>query len=101
MAEIRAVKEAYDALPDEDKELIDEERLNKLMDLSVLAERLSEMEVQNTERNGKWTEFAAGEFAGGDGTADDPFRIENAAQLAYMATSGVVSSAHIHPLIKV
>ena len=93
LAEIRAVKEAYDALPDEDKELIDEERLNKLMDLSVLAERLSEMEVQNTERNGKWTEFAAGEFAGGDGTADDPFRIENAAQLAYMATSGVVSSS--------
>ena len=74
LAEIRAVKEAYDALPDEDKELIDEERLNKLMDLSVLAERLSEMEVQNTERNGKWTEFAAGEFAGGDGTADDPFK---------------------------
>lgn len=93
LAEIRAVKEAYDALPDEEKELIGEESLNKLMDLSMLAERLSGMRRLNTERTEKWTDFAASAFEGGNGTENEPYEIANAAQLAYMATSEVVDSS--------
>ena len=37
--------------------------------------------VQDT----KWDDYAATEFAGGTGTKDDPYRIENGEQLAKLA----------------
>ena len=46
--------------------------------------------VQDT----KWDEYAATEFAGGTGTKDDPYRIENGEQLAKLAKD--VSAGNTH-----
>ena len=47
--------------------------------------------------NGIWTDYAATDFAGGSGTAEDPWQIETAEQLAKLAAdvnSGVVGKTH-------
>ena len=46
--------------------------------------------VQDT----KWDDYAAAEFAGGTGTKDDPYRIENGEQLAKLAKD--VSAGNTH-----
>ncbi len=46
--------------------------------------------VQDT----KWDDYAATEFAGGTGTKDDPYRIENGEQLAKLAKD--VSARNTH-----
>ena len=45
----------------------------------------------------KWTDFAAADFAGGNGTKDDPYQIATAEQLAKLAgevNSGVYGNTH-------
>lgn len=47
--------------------------------------------------NGIWTDYAAIDFAGGSGTAEDPWQIETAEQLAKLAVdvnSGIVDKTH-------
>ena len=47
--------------------------------------------------NGIWTDYAATDFAGGSGTAEDPWQIETAEQLAKLAAdvnSGIVGKTH-------
>ena len=47
--------------------------------------------------NGIWTDYAATDFAGGSGTAEDPWQIETAEQLAKLAVdvnSGIVDKTH-------
>lgn len=47
--------------------------------------------------NGIWTDYAATDFAGGSGTAEDPWQIETAEQLAKLAVdvnSGIVGKTH-------
>ena len=47
--------------------------------------------------NGIWTDYAATDFAGGSGTAEDPWQIETAEQLTKLAVdvnSGIVDKTH-------
>ena len=51
--------------------------------------------------NGIWTDYAATDFAGGSGTAEDPWQIETAEQLAKLAVdvnSGIVDKTHANIL---
>lgn len=53
--------------------------------------------AQPTEPSGVWTDFAAADFEGGNGTETDPYRISTAEQLAKLASdinSGVYNRSH-------
>lgn len=94
--DVRQLMADYEALAEAEQEEIGADRAEKLGLLAQWAETMQLVMPVSGDRSGNWTDYAADGFAGGDGSEEDPYRIENAAQLAYMATEAVsASSAYV------
>lgn len=84
-AQVGAAMAAYDALSDEDYARFNSEQFALLQVADALSRALTQGDAATYGEETIWTGVSAQYFAGGTGTADDPYQIATAEQLCLLS----------------